>query len=263
MDADGTCDPNYFAEMCRMDLEESADVVLGSRLGPDSKMPPIRQLGNRIYAFLIGILCGRRVTDTASGMRVLRRASLKYLYSLPDGLHFMPSMSAKALLNDLRVTEIAMRCEERVGCSKLSIFRDGVRFLQTIFDGVLCYRPERILLMGFLGCMGIIVLLGIYPTEFYLKSRQLEEWMIYRFLVCHLFGSIGLMFLLSTALVNRMASFGPRRQEAAGFWSSMVAMLLRGWFLGGILLGFVALTLMFLRSGNTLGRATFRCIGHV
>ena len=30
-------------------------------------------LGNRIYAFLLGLLCGRQVTDTASGMRVVRR----------------------------------------------------------------------------------------------------------------------------------------------------------------------------------------------
>lgn len=28
LDADGTCDPRHFAEMCRLSLEESADVVL-------------------------------------------------------------------------------------------------------------------------------------------------------------------------------------------------------------------------------------------
>ena len=37
LDADGTCDPNYFAEICQVTVEESADVVLGSRLGPESK----------------------------------------------------------------------------------------------------------------------------------------------------------------------------------------------------------------------------------
>ena len=92
IDADGTCDPDYFAEMCRVAVEESADVVLGSRMGPESKMPAIRRLGNRFYASLLGLLCGRQVTDTASGMRVVRRESLKWLYPLPDGLHFTPSM---------------------------------------------------------------------------------------------------------------------------------------------------------------------------
>ena len=33
LDADGTCDPTYFAEMCRVAVEESADVVLGVTVG--------------------------------------------------------------------------------------------------------------------------------------------------------------------------------------------------------------------------------------
>jgi len=70
LDADGTCDPRSFADMCRVAIDESADVVLGSRLGPDSKMPIIRRFGNRVYAFLLGLLCGRQTSDTASGMRV-------------------------------------------------------------------------------------------------------------------------------------------------------------------------------------------------
>jgi hypothetical protein len=69
LDADGTCDPAFFAPMCRAATIERADVVLGSRMGPDSRMPRIRRLGNQIYALLLGFLCGRHVTDTASGMR--------------------------------------------------------------------------------------------------------------------------------------------------------------------------------------------------
>ena len=75
LDADGTCNPRYFADMCRLAVEEEADVVLGSRMGPNSKMPKVRRIGNRIYALLLGLLCGRAITDTASGMRVVRRRS--------------------------------------------------------------------------------------------------------------------------------------------------------------------------------------------
>jgi glycosyltransferase involved in cell wall biosynthesis len=59
IDADGTYDPEYFAEMCRVVVEEDADLALGSRLGPSSKMPRIRKLGNRIFALMLGLLCGR------------------------------------------------------------------------------------------------------------------------------------------------------------------------------------------------------------
>jgi glycosyltransferase involved in cell wall biosynthesis len=259
LDADGTCDPLYFADMCRAAVEDSADVVLGSRMGPESKMPRIRAVGNRIYAFLLGLLCGRKVTDTASGMRVVRRDSLKWLYPLPNGLHFTPSMSARALLNDLRVIEIPMKYEERIGTSKLRVVRDGIRFLQTIITGVLCYRPEKILLMTLVLCLLLLALLAASPVEFYLQHQRLEEWMIYRFVACSLLGSFGLTLLLATALTYRMASFGPRRSAANSFWPFVIAGVLRGPVLMVILAGLLALAAGFVWRGVAELAAT----GHV
>jgi MFS family permease len=212
-------------------------------------MPGIRRLGNRINAFLLGLLCGRQVTDTASGMRVVRRESLKWLYPLPDGLHFTPSMSARALLNDLRLIEIPMRYEERIGRSKLSVVRDGVRFLRTIFSGVLCYRPEKLLLTLFTLCFVFLALLAAYPVEFYFQNQRLEEWMIYRFVVCYLLGSFGLMLLQATALTYQMATFGPRRGTANAFWPFVVAGVMRGRVLVGILVCLLFLSGVFLWPG--------------
>ncbi|QDT43921.1 Undecaprenyl-phosphate 4-deoxy-4-formamido-L-arabinose transferase [Gimesia alba] len=228
LDADGTCDPRFFAQLCRTALDENADVTLGSRLGSDSQMPLIRRAGNRIFAFLLGLLCGRKVTDTASGMRVVRRQSLKHLYPLPDGLHFTPAMSARALMNHLRIIEIPMKYEERIGESKLSALWDGFRFLKVIGEGVLCYRPEKIFLAGFTFCVLLILLLAAYPAEFYFQHGRLEEWMIYRFVVCQLVGSFGMMLLLASALTNRMAQLSSRREESVGFWSSIVVSLFSG-----------------------------------
>ena len=249
LDADGTCDPNYFAEMCRLVGQENADVVLGSRLGPESKMPPIRRLGNRIYALLLGLLCGFRVTDTASGMRVVRRNALKHLYPLPDGLHFTPSMSARALLNGLNVIEIPMTYEERIGTSKLSVVRDGVRFLKTIGSGVLCYRPETILL-GIAGlCLIGLLVVAASPAEFYLKHRRLEEWVIYRFVVGYFLGSCALLLVLATALANKMSYLGPRRQQSVPIYSHLLSTLLRGWGITVLVLGLVTLGLFLLWPG--------------
>ncbi len=229
LDADGTCDPAHFAEMCRIAVEDSADIVLGSRLGPESKMPRIRRLGNRLYALILGFFCGRQVSDSASGMRVVRRTCLRYLSPLPDGLHFTPSMSARALLNNLRIIEIPMRYEERIGASKLHVLRDGIQFLRTILGSVLSYRPERFLLLGFSLCALLMILLAASPIEFYLRNGRLEEWMIYRFVACFLLGAFGLALLGATALVDQMAQFSRRRPDAGMFWPSIIA----GWF-GGI-----------------------------
>ena len=249
LDADGTCDPRYFADLCRAAITQSADVVLGSRLSAESKMPRIRRVGNRVYAFLLGMLCGHQVTDTASGMRVVRRTSLKDLYPLPDGLHFTPSMSARALLNDLRVVEVPMSYDERIGASKLHVLRDGVRFLRTIFEGVLCYRPERILGAVFLGCAAFVFLLAAYPAEFYLRNGRLEEWMIYRFVACSLLASFGLMLLMATGLVNLVAGLGPRRAEATRFVPALLTSLLTARTLALMIVGLLCLAVLFLWAG--------------
>lgn len=249
LDADGTCDPAYFSDMCRIIKQQSADIVLGSRLGPESNMPWLRRIGNLGFAILLGLLCGRRVVDTASGMRVVRRSALTHLYPLPDGLHFTPSMSARAMLNDLRVVEIPMSYGQRIGQSKLNVVRDGVRFLRTIISGVLCYRPEKIFLLGCILCGLVIMLLAAYPTYFYIQTRRLEEWMIYRFVVCHLLGSFGLMLLLGAALAHRTAYFSTRRPEVSRFRSSIIASLLRGRALAILALCLLGAALFFLWPG--------------
>jgi glycosyltransferase involved in cell wall biosynthesis len=247
LDADGTCDPTYFAEMCRIAAKEGAEVVLGSRMGKTSKMPPIRRFGNNIFAALLGLLCGRQVTDTASGMRVIRRSALAKLYPLPDRMHFTPAMSARALMNNLHIVEIPMHYEERIGRSKLNVIKDGFRFLHAIFAAVLCYRPERLFLMGFVLCLTLGTVIAAYPVEFYLRHQCLEEWMIYRFMACFLLGACGQFLLSSTALAHQMATFGPRRNEGGSYWPSIISALFEGKILA------VCIGLMLTVAGIFLG----------
>lgn len=223
LDADGTCDPMFFRDLCRCSSKESADIVLGSRMGPDSKMPRIRRFGNRIYALLLGILCGRFVSDTASGMRVVRRSALPALEPLPDGLHFTPSMSARALITGAKIVELPMSYAERIGESKLNVIGDGLRFFQTIFDGVLFYRPDRIFLLVFGMCLIGVGIMGLYPTEFYLAHRRIEEWMIYRFVACFLLADIGALLLSAIAVSHQMAALGPGRRPTDSFWAAFIA----------------------------------------
>jgi glycosyltransferase involved in cell wall biosynthesis len=228
LDADGTCDPRYFAEMCRVAVEDDAEIVLGSRMGAESKMPWVRKVGNRLYALLLGLLCGRGVSDTASGMRVIQRRALPLLYPLPDRLHFTPAMSARALTNGLQVLEIPMRYEERVGQSKLRVLADGLRFLRTIIEGVLCYRPERLFLMVFTLFALVGGLMAAYPVEYYWHHRRVEEWMIYRFVACFLLGSAGFLLLCAAVLSNRMSALGPKRRGGESFWVAMASHLFEG-----------------------------------
>lgn len=141
VDADGTCDPALFAPMCRCLLDGRHDIVLGGRMGPGSRMPLVRRAGNALFAVLLGYLSRRIVHDTASGMRVVRRSALPRLLPLPDGLHFTPAMSARALMEEeLSVAEVEIPYAERVGRSKLRILRDGLRFLAVILSAASYFR---------------------------------------------------------------------------------------------------------------------------
>lgn len=163
LDADGTYPPEHFPRLCKPILEEGADLVIGSRMaGADSEMPLVRRIGNTIFATLVSIISNRKVTDSASGQRVLRSDILSHLYPLPDGLNFTPVMSTRAMHEHINVVEVPIPYSERVGRSKLSVVHDGLRFLNTILMTALTYNPVRILgLVGMaLVALGLIVALA-------------------------------------------------------------------------------------------------------
>ncbi len=248
LDADGTCDPRFFATLCNALDDDEADVAIGSRMGSQSRMPKIRRLGNRIYALILSMLSNKLVTDTASGMRVIRRTALPNLYPLPDGLHFTPAMSARVLMDEqLRIVERPMSYEERIGQSKLHVLRDGVRFFQTIFHMSLMWRPAKCF-VGF-GLVSLIVMgtLALYPIETWLRSGRLQEDMVYRLLFCSFAGTLAAAFVSAGMIceqLQRLWDTRPRTQSfiaAAldrlyGFRSfvvvSGVSILLCGWLVG-------------------------------
>jgi len=146
LDADGTYPPEFFPKLCQAAIEQEADLVIGSRMaGEDSEMPVTRRIGNFFFANLISLISNHRISDSSSGMRVLRREVLPALYPLPDGLNFTPVMSTRALHEGIKMVEVPITYSERVGRSKLSVVRDGTRFLNSIIWTAMNYNPVRIL----------------------------------------------------------------------------------------------------------------------
>jgi glycosyltransferase involved in cell wall biosynthesis len=246
LDADGTCEPKFFAQLVNALEEHAADVVLGCRLNESSRMPRVRRIGNVIFAWMLTVLSSSRVRDTASGMRVVRRASLAELLPLPDGLHFTPAMSARAILSDtLRIVEIDMPYCEREGESKLRPGRDGLRFMKAILDAALLYRPARPLAILGLVWLAVAIVLMLTPTVHYVRHRNVEEWMIYRFVVSHLAGSLAGLLLSASYLTGRMVDIALRRKSRS----------VLGWFFSGRLVWVVPTILLI--SGGLLVLPSF------
>jgi glycosyltransferase involved in cell wall biosynthesis len=259
LDADGTCDPKFFAPLCAAAESQGVDVVLGCRLNKDSQMPPIRRVGNFLFATALSLFSSSRVRDTASGMRVIRRSSLPDLFPLPDGLHFTPAMSARALLSErLKIVEIDMPYHERAGESKLRVAKDGLRFLRVILEAAFLYRPSRPLSLAAAVLVAVAALLMGAPIVYYLQHRLVQEWMIYRFLVSNLFGITACLCFSASYLTGRIAEIALDGESGDGrhtwtarffkgrwFWLAPASLF----FAGGLLV--LASFLELLSTGQT------------
>jgi hypothetical protein len=135
---------------------------------------------------------------------------------LPDGLHFTPAMSARVLLEDkLKLIELPMAYAERVGRSKLSVVRDGLRFLSVIVQAAVAYRPARPLLLaaGLFALTALVV--GWQPLAFYLQQGSLEEFMVYRILLAPLLATASSILICSAVVADRIAARAHDRPAAA------------------------------------------------
>ncbi len=239
LDADGTCDPLSFVDLCRALDGAKADMVIGSRMHGDSKMPAIRALGNRIYAVIVSKLSGVKVEDTASGMRVFKKGLLPRLAPLPTGLHFTPAMTARAACMGARIAETPIPYAERQGQSKLNVVADGVRFLRVILGIIFAYFPLRVFGPLAALCFGVAAAYGFGAVSIYSGSGRIDEWLIYRLLTVMTLAVCGATCLAFGLIAQRLADAA--LQRPAGWldapWVRRAALAKAAVFLaGGVLL---------------------------
>jgi glycosyltransferase involved in cell wall biosynthesis len=135
LDVDGTCEPEAFLSLWRQAVQCGADICVGSRMGKTSRMPFARYLGNFFFASFISLISGVRVSDAASGMRLLKKAAFEKLLPLPNRMNFTLAMTVKAVLKPaIKIVEIPVPYHQRIGQSKLHAVKDGLRFFKTILD---------------------------------------------------------------------------------------------------------------------------------
>lgn len=256
LDADGTYPPEYFPQLCQQALNGS-ELVIGSRMaGADSQMPRTRRLGNLFFATLLSLLARRRVTDSASGMRVFRRTILERIYPLPNGLNLTPVMSTRALHEGIQLSEVPIPYSERVGRSKLSVVKDGSLFLRSMVWTALTYNPVQILgLLGLVG-VGLALLVGLGLVALRLQGQTtLLPWQLGLFFAGAVAGFVGVSFFSLGITFNYLVSLfynQPIRQGLFGRPLLKTPLDHHFWWLGGlgVLAGLAAGLASFFLSTN-------------
>ncbi|GMQ83460.1 MAG: glycosyltransferase family 2 protein [Gammaproteobacteria bacterium] len=168
MDADGQHRVEDIPRLLEK-LEEGYEMVVGARHS-DTQSSLARRMANSIYNRLASMMTGYKVEDLTSGFRAVRaRHFRKFLYLLPNGFSYPTTSTMAFFRSGLPVAYIPIRAEKREGKSKISLFKDGLRFFIIIIKVGSLFSPMRLflpvsLLLFFLG-------LGYYSFTFITEHR--------------------------------------------------------------------------------------------
>ena len=114
-----------------------ADLVIGSRFvdpGSTYRPPFARRMGIRVFARLVSLLGGQRVTDTTSGFSALDRSAIELFAT--EYPHDYPEVEATlvALRSGLRLVQVQVDMRERqAGTSSITFVRSLYYIVKVIF----------------------------------------------------------------------------------------------------------------------------------
>jgi len=134
MDADGQHLPEELPVLVRPILDGEADYVNGSRiLGDFERESLVRHIGVHVFARLVTILTGRRITDPSSGYRAARPELLQR-FVLEEDQFWTTEVLIEALRHRARVVEVPVTIVARAGgrTKKPATLRYGWNFSKVI-----------------------------------------------------------------------------------------------------------------------------------
>lgn len=124
MDSDGQHNPEDIPRL--LAAKNGCDMVVGARAGK-IKEPIISFIGRTVLSKLTSYVCGRKVTDFNSGLRLFKRDMfMRFMDLYPDGFSISTTMTVAFLKAGYKVKYIEIRTLERSGGpSKVSLLKDG------------------------------------------------------------------------------------------------------------------------------------------
>jgi hypothetical protein len=128
MDGDGTYPPDSVPLLLYVMLEEKVDFITARRWYSKNggTKSPVRLLGNAVLSGTMMALYFKFVVDSQSGMWLFRKEILADLDLTSNGMALSEEIKIEAFTHpSVRAIEIPIYYGERIGESKLNIWRDG------------------------------------------------------------------------------------------------------------------------------------------
>lgn len=137
IDADLAYDPQEIPALIKP-LMAGIDIVGGSRFLGNSNVRPyamsrIVRLMNYLFNLSLFLMTGKRVTDSQTGFKAIRKQTLEKLNLTSMGFEIESEITAKGVRDGFKFEEVPVTMRPRYFIlSKFKEFRDGYRILSTI-----------------------------------------------------------------------------------------------------------------------------------
>ncbi len=126
-DGDGQHPPQYIAAMLEQ-LEEGADIVIGSRFITVKKPKTLRMVGSYLISWAIRLTTGKAICDPTSGMRLFNRSMLQeFVTNLNYGPE--PDTISYLIRNGARVKEVQVEMKDRIAGESYLNFSRSVSYM--------------------------------------------------------------------------------------------------------------------------------------
>ncbi len=134
------------------------DMVVGARTGKHFRGSALKSPLRTILKIIVEFTANRRIPDINSGLRVFSRGvSMEYFNHLSDMFSFTTSLTLAYMMNAKFVAYQDIEYQERVGRSKVRLFRDSMRTLQYVFEAATYYNPLKIFFLFGVICLAFAV----------------------------------------------------------------------------------------------------------
>ncbi len=158
MDADLTYPPQAIPTLVD-EYRRGHDLVIGARSGQHYNPTLFKGPLRAVLKFLVEFIAERPVPDVNSGLRVFNRETVKgYLPHLCDTFSFTTSQTLAYMLTGRFVGFVPIDYAERVGVTKVRMFRDSLKTLQYIVQAIIYYNPLKLFLLVTAACLMFSVL---------------------------------------------------------------------------------------------------------
>lgn len=186
MDGDAQHNPEDIQRM--LEYFPEFDMVVGAR-SIMSQASIGRALGNKLYNWFASYVAKFPVKDLTSGFRVVKAdIARNFLYLLPNTYSYPTTLTLGILRNGRSIKYIPIEVKKRkMGKSKLSIIKDGVRFFMIITKICTLYSPLRVFLP---------VSFGMFLIGF--------GWYIYTYFTFNRFTNMSAFLFITAVLIFMM-----------------------------------------------------------